>query len=107
MDDAAYAPLVSLTAPDGTVQEILLENTEEAPDRYAATMQPDQEGEYRAVLHNNVGEPKESEVRFTVYADSIEERFVASDPELMASISHITGGEPIALESLVTAGAVR
>jgi len=52
------------------------------------------------VLRNNVGTPESSELRFTVYADSIENRFVATDPDLMTAIADITGGQTLAPDEL-------
>ena len=60
------------------------------------------EGEYTAVLHSNMGEPKEQTVRFTVYNDSQELRYVSADREVMEQLSDITRGECLGLDDLDT-----
>jgi len=103
VDEADYVPRIVVTAPDGSEQDIVPSASEDHAELYTASIVPDQEGEFRAVLHNNVGTPKEEELRFTVYTDSIENRFVAADPDLMSSIADTTGGaalEPSEIEQL-------
>lgn len=95
MDEADYTPRIEVTAPDGSVRDMVPTASEERAEMYTASFLPDQEGEFRAVLHSNVGSPEEEELRFTVYADSIENRFVAADPDLMSVIADTTGGEAL------------
>ncbi|MCA9413072.1 MAG: VWA domain-containing protein [Candidatus Omnitrophica bacterium] len=98
VDRESYHPRIELTAPDGTIHEVVPTSDEYQPTLFSARYLPDKEGEYTAVLHNNLGEPKEDTVRFTVYSDSVEQRFVSSNEDLMAQISSITGGESLSMD---------
>jgi hypothetical protein len=91
-----YEPRIVVTAPDGSERDLVPTVAEDHAELYTASILPDQEGEFRAVLHNNVGTPEQEELRFTVYTDNVENRFVAADPDLMSSIADTTGGEAIA-----------
>jgi len=95
VDETDYEPRIVVTAPDGSERDILPTSAEDLAALYSASFLPEQEGEYRAVLHNNVGTPEQEELRFTVYTDSIENRFVAADPDLMSAIADTTGGAAI------------
>ena len=92
LDEDDYAPRIVVTAPDGSERDLQPSSAEEQTALFSASFLPDQEGEYRAVLHNNVGSPEQEELRFTVYTDSIENRFVAADNDLMSAIADTTGG---------------
>ena len=59
---------------------------------YTAAFAPEKEGEYEAILHNNLGAPETDTVQFVVYSDSIETRHVAANPDLMEQIAKSTGG---------------
>jgi len=60
------------------------------------------EGEYEATLYNNVGKPEKDMVRFTVYDDSVEQRCVQADREMMNLIAEVTGGEMLEVGQLDT-----
>ena len=100
VDTKAYRPRIDVHAPGGGT--VTLEPTphEGRPTDYSALFVPETEGEYKAVLHNNVGSPREDVVRFTVYSDMVERRLVATDEDLLARVSATTGGELLALEEL-------
>ncbi len=103
VDEEEYAPTILVTAPDGSERDLVPTASEDHAELYTASFLPDLEGEYRAMLYNNVGSPEQEELRFTVYSDSIENRFVAADPDLMSAIANTTGGaalEPSQLEQL-------
>lgn len=100
VDDEDYAPSIVVTAPDGSERDLTPTAAEERADVYSASFLPDQEGEFLAVLRNNTGTPEEVELRFTVYSDNIENRFVAADPDLMSAIADTTGGAVLAPEDL-------
>jgi len=51
-------------------------------------------------LHNNIGQPKKETLRFTVYHDSIETRYISADRELLDQLAHTTGGETLELAEL-------
>ncbi len=102
MDLNAFRPRIELRPPEGDPIELVPAAAEETPDPFAVAYTPEQEGEYTAVLYSNIGQPKELEVRFTVYADLIETRLVAADPNLLASVSEITGGDVLNLDELET-----
>ena len=74
MDRSQYKPWVELIAPDGTSTRLNPELERDNTNIYVARYTPEQQGEYKATLHNNIGEPKEDTLRFTVYHDSIETR---------------------------------
>ena len=95
-----FAPEVIVTAPDGSTSQIALNPDDDTPGTYSAYYQPGQEGEFEATLRSTKGEPRETSERFTVYADSIESRFVAANPDSLRQISHTTGGETLSLEQL-------
>ncbi|MCC6489191.1 MAG: VWA domain-containing protein [Candidatus Hydrogenedentes bacterium] len=100
VDQQDYRPEVTVKAPDGSSALLALSPDDEAPGTYSAYYQPGQEGEFEAVLHSAIGEPRPKSERFTVYADSIESRFVAANPETLQRISNITGGDTLTLERL-------
>ena len=96
--EGQYTPRIEIAAPGGATTTIEPERDSEAGLTYSAAFMPEEEGEYSATLHNNVGNPKEETVRFTVYADSLETRFVASNRPLMAHIAAVSGGEELPLD---------
>jgi hypothetical protein len=53
-------------------------------------------------LYNNVGKPEKDVVRFTVYDDSVEQRCVQADREMMNLIAEVTGGEMLEVGELDT-----
>jgi hypothetical protein len=91
---------VTIREPQGGETVVDLSASDETSSTYSAYYQPSEEGEFEAVMRSIAGDPRETSERFTVYADSIESRFVASDPELLEQISEVTGGETLALEDL-------
>lgn len=98
IDVGAYRPEIELTTPGKETLRLAPAAVEDASEFYTASFTPEQEGEYKAVLRNNVGEPKEDTLRFAVYADSIETRIVSADRELMQSIADVTSGEALTIE---------
>ncbi|MCC6697911.1 MAG: VWA domain-containing protein [Candidatus Hydrogenedentes bacterium] len=100
VDQQDYSPEVTVKAPDGSTSQIALSPDDEAPGTYSAHYQPEKEGEFEATLRSTVGEPREASERFTVYADSIESRFVAANPDALQRISHTTGGDTLTLDQL-------
>ncbi len=103
VDEEDYAPKIVVTAPDGSERDIVPTASEDRAEMYTASFLPEQEGEFRAVLNSNIGSPEQEELQFTVYTDSIENRFVAADPDLMSAIADTTGGsvlEPSQIEQL-------
>jgi hypothetical protein len=102
VDKLQYKPWVELIAPDGTRTSLTPELERESTNVYVARHTPDQQGEYKAVLHNNIGEPEQDTLRFTVYHDSIETRYISSDREFLDQLSHTTGGESLELAELGT-----
>ncbi len=95
-----YRPRIEVARGGGETVTLTPDPVEGQPGAYACVFQPDAEGEYTATLRNNVGEPKEETVRFTVYEDKLERRFVAADPGLMAQVARTTGGEALALDQI-------
>jgi hypothetical protein len=102
IDRGQYKPWVELKAPDGTSTRLNPELERDNTNIYVARYTPEQQGEYRATLHNNIGQPKEETLRFTVYHDSIETRYISADRELLDQLAHTTGGESLELSELGT-----
>jgi hypothetical protein len=100
IDNLKYKPYVELTAPDGNSITLSLQQEQDNENVYMAHYTPEEQGEYKAVLHNNIGEPNEDTARFTVYYDSLETRYVSADREFLNQISYATGGESLELSSL-------
>lgn len=100
LDLKNYHPLLELTRRGGTPANLQLEADPDQPGVFGCSYLPDAEGEYVATLRNNIGQPKEDTVRFTVYQDSVERRFVAADQGLMTQIARVTGGESLGLDQL-------
>ena len=98
-DPAAYRPVIELAGPGGKTTTLTPGRDAETPALWVAYHTPAAEGEYRALLRNNIGQPREDVARFTVYSDAIENRFVAVDRDVMAMIARTTGGEELALEN--------
>ncbi len=92
VDAAAYRPAISIIAPDGGATMITPESSIDAPGAYSATYLPEMEGEYEAILTNNIGAPKQNRLRFTVYNNALETRYVSADPGLLNRVAKITGG---------------
>ena len=100
VDFEDFRPQVTIREPQGGETVVELNANEDSPTTFSAYYQPSHEGEFEAVMRSTVGEPRETSERFTVYADSIENRFVAADPELLGQVSAVTGAETLALEDL-------
>lgn len=100
LDLKQYKPQIDVKRSDGKKYNLELQSDPDQPGVFTSMFIPDAEGEFVATLHNNIGEPKEDTVRFTVYQDSREKRFVAADPSLMGQVSRVTGGEPLKLDEL-------
>ncbi len=100
IDQSQYKPWVELTAPDGTSTRLNPELERENANVYIARCTPEQQGEYKATLHNNIGQPEQETLRFTVYQDSIETRYISADREFLDQLSHTTGGESLELAEL-------
>ena len=100
IDSSQYKPQIELIAPDGNSVTLSMQQQEDNASIYMAHYTPEEQGEYKAVLRNNIGEPKEDTARFTVYYDSLETRFVSADSEFLDQISYATGGESLELSEL-------
>lgn len=100
VDAQDFRPRVTIREPRGGETVVDLSASEESSNTYSAYFQPAEEGEFEAVMRSTAGDPRETTERFTVYADSIENRFVAADPQVLAQISSVTGAESLALEDL-------
>lgn len=100
IDLKQYKPQIDVKRGDGKKFNIELQADPDQPGVFTSMFIPDAEGEYEATLHNNIGQPKEDTVRFTVYQDSREKRFVAADPSLMGQVARVTGGEPLKLDDI-------
>jgi hypothetical protein len=100
VDASRYKPTIDLTGPDGKTARLTCQRSAENGTLYTAYYQPEQEGEYKAVLHNNVGTPQTDLLRFNVYEDSLECRCVDADRELLHLVSKTTGAESFELNEL-------
>lgn len=98
VDLAEYAPRIEIVSPEGTRIELLPEPEEGGGGLYSVAFVPEMEGDYKAVLHSNVGAPDELSVEFGVYSDALERRHVAADPDTMNRIAETTGGKSLALD---------
>jgi hypothetical protein len=96
VDQEHYRPELMILDPHGVATHVELQH--DAKALYSYSFVPKEEGAYEALLRNNVGEPKEERVRFTVYSDALETRFVAANPALMEEIALITGASAVAPE---------
>jgi hypothetical protein len=86
--------------PGGLKSVLALEPVADSPGMRVAWFTPEREGEYDAVLQGDGEQGKDARVRFTVYSDAVENRFVAVNRDLLGRLSRTTGGETIALENL-------
>jgi hypothetical protein len=102
VDRARYKPRIELTQPDGRKVRLTPNPRQDNEAVYAANYTPEMEGEYEAVLYSNVGKPEKDIVRFTVYDDSVEQRCVQADREMMNLIAEVTGGEMLEVGELDT-----
>jgi hypothetical protein len=102
VDQSQYKPWVELIAPDGTSTRLNPELDRDSANIYVARYTPEQQGEHKATLHNNIGQPEQERLRFTVYHDSIETRYISADRGLLDQLSHTTGGESLELAELGT-----
>jgi hypothetical protein len=100
VDAAQYRPTVEVTGPDGKTTRLACQRSAESGTLYTAYCRPELEGEYKAVLHNNVGAPQTDMLRFNVYEDSLECRLVDADRELLHLVSRTTGAESVELSQL-------
>lgn len=100
IDGKKYEPWIEITGPDGKSVMMVPRPQADDKDLYTTIFSPDMEGEYKAVLHNNVGTPSTEEIRFTVYQNALESRYVSADRELLGKLSSITGGQQMELEDL-------
>lgn len=102
VDAGRYKPRIDLIQPDGRKVQLAPKPEQSDDTAYAAHYTPELEGEYEAVLTNNVGKPEHDVVRFTVYDDSVEQRCVQADREMMNLIAEVTGGEMLEIGELNT-----
>jgi hypothetical protein len=102
VDRSRYTPRIELAQPDGRKVRLTPEPRQDNETVYVAQFAPETEGEYEAVLYNNVGKPDTDMVRFTVYDDSVEQRCVQADREMMNLIAEVTGGEMLEVSQLDT-----
>ncbi|MBN2590506.1 MAG: hypothetical protein JXA96_11650 [Sedimentisphaerales bacterium] len=100
IDNSRYKPSIELTTPDGNDITLSLQNQPDNENIYMTHYTPQEQGEYKAVLHNNIGEPNEDTARFTVYYDSLETRYVSADRDFLDQISYTTGGESLELSEI-------
>jgi hypothetical protein len=100
VDLKAYHPRIEVVPPSGTPFTLQPLPREDPPTDFLAGFTPEEEGEYTATLHNNVGTPRTDVARFTVYSDLVENRLVASDAEALARLCAETGGELLGLDQL-------
>lgn len=100
IDSNAYEPWIQITGPDSKDVMMIPKSQENDKELYSTIFTTDVEGEYKAVLHNNVGTPSTEEIRFTVYQNALEKRYVSADRELLEKLSSITGGEQMELGDL-------
>jgi len=97
VDPGEYRPRIVLTPPSGSPVQMFPEHEQDEQGYFSTIYLPGREGEYRASLYDGAGGTEQGTVRFTVYSDSVEKRFVASNKELMDQISDITSGEPLTM----------
>lgn len=108
MDEKEFQPLAVVTTPSGKTITLQLEPEAGIAGLYSSRYLPEEEGEYLAVMRDaarptDITAPAAVEaVRFTAYADSVENRFVAADTALMKQIASITGGESLNLDRLAS-----
>lgn len=102
-DTKEYQPQAVLTQPNGETSTLTLEPLPDRHESYAVSFYPKEEGEYSAVLLPGPVKGGDQRVRFTVYSDSVESRFVAADEDLMRQVAAITGGEMLKLGQLAEA----
>jgi len=98
-----YQPKIMVRPPEGQSLTLMPARAEQDNERelaYTAFLTPETEGEYEAVLSDNLGQPRQEATRFTVYSDSVETRLVAADRELLAQVARVTGGSEIPLAGL-------
>src|SRR5207302_900883 len=100
VDASNYQPKIEVTTPNGSLVNLIPKDDKDQPGTYIAFYTPDQEGEFKAALSDNIPSAREDDMRFTVYADSVETRLVAPDRELMSQIAQLTGGSEIPLNQL-------
>ncbi|MBX7255616.1 MAG: VWA domain-containing protein [Candidatus Hydrogenedentes bacterium] len=100
VDTAAYQPQAVLTQPNGETATLTFEPLPDREGSFAVTYPPKDEGEYSAELAPGPAKDTVQRVRFTVYSDSVENRFVAADEELMRQVATVTGGETLKLNQL-------
>ncbi len=100
IDHAAYTPRIELHPPEGETLDIRPANKPSHPKIFSASFTPPAEGEYRAVLHSNIGKPEQSVIHFTVYSDQVEDRLVAADHHTLERISRTTRAECLTLDQL-------
>ena len=102
MDYQKYQPQIELIGPDSKVTRLTCRRETGNGSLYTAYYQPQLQGEYKAVLHNNIGTPQTDVLRFNVYDDSLECRNVDADRELLDLIAKNTGAESIELGDIGT-----
>ncbi len=96
--EGAYSPRIEISGPRDSTTTVQLERDDEGSLTYSASFMPEKEGEYTALLRSDGGKSAEESVRFTVYADSLETRFVASNDALMTQIAESSGGEVLSVD---------
>lgn len=100
IDLKQYKPQLEVKRVDGKQYKLELQADPDQGGVFTSMFIPDAEGEFVATLRNNIGQPRQDTVRFTVYQDSREKRFVAADPSLLGQVARVTGGEPLKLDEL-------
>lgn len=102
VDPLRYRPEIELTDPQGRTEMLYPLPQADNDSIYAVFYTPQQRGQYRAVLSNNIGEPKTDMVRFTVYDYALENRCVHADRDLLAHVAKTTGGDMLELDEVET-----
>ena len=100
VERSRYKPRIELAQPDGRKVRLTPEPRQDNEAVYVAQFAPETEGEYEAILFSNIGKPEKDMVRFTVYDDSVEQRCVQADREMMNLIAEVTGGEMLEVAEL-------
>lgn len=101
-EESDFAPQILLSLPDGTVEVLMPQAEEGQAGIFTTAVMPETEGSYQADLYDGTGNMVLASLRFTVYSDAVEKRFVAANPGLMEQIASITGGAVLEREEWVT-----
>ncbi|MEX2671338.1 MAG: hypothetical protein WD294_04420 [Phycisphaeraceae bacterium] len=87
-----FDPTVTLTAPDGQMQDVTPTLRPGARNRYRATVHPDAVGVWRASLEAAELQPTQQERPFSVYQLDLERLRSEARPQVLRDLSERTGG---------------